>query len=78
MNSLNSDFSAVEQVLQKLRPAMQADGGNVELVSVENGVVFVKLLGTCLFCPSAGLTLKLGIEKTLKEQIAWVTEVVRI
>ncbi len=59
---------------------MQVDGGDVDLVAVaeEIGVVSVRLQGTCLHCPSASLTLKAGIEQTLKTQLPWVTEVVRV
>jgi Fe-S cluster biogenesis protein NfuA len=75
----NQYFSSVEEVLNRIRPAMQADGGNVELVSAEeNGIISVRLQGTCLSCPSSSLTLKQGIERTLKEHLDWVTEVVRV
>ena len=67
----------VEEVLQKIRPSLQADGGNVELVDVneENGVVKVKLTGACSGCMLSQLTLKMGIEKILKENIPEVKEV---
>lgn len=71
-------FQSIALTLESLRPAMQADGGDVELVSVEGGVVSVILKGTCLSCPSAGLTMKHGIERTLKEKIPEVIEVVRL
>jgi Fe-S cluster biogenesis protein NfuA len=75
----NQYFSSVEEVLNRIRPAMQADGGNVELVSAEeSGIISVRLQGTCLSCPSSSLTLKQGIERTLKEHLDWVTEVVRV
>lgn len=60
----------VKKALEKIRPALQADGGDVELVDVtENGVVQVKLQGACAGCPMAKLTLKNGIEKRLREEI---------
>jgi len=77
-NQYNHETEQVTEVLRCLQPAMQADGGSVELVSVEDGVVSVRLKGTCLACPSSNLTMKLGIEKTLKARIPWVKEVVRI
>ncbi len=72
-------FQQVIKVLDSLRPAMEADGGGVELVSIQDGgLVVIRLKGMCLACPSASLTLKLGIEKTLKQEIDWVKEVKRI
>lgn len=68
----------VEQALAKIKPALQADGGDVELVDVEGGVVKVKLTGACASCPVATVTLKQGIERILKEQIAEVKEVVAV
>lgn len=74
----NADLDDVTAVLNLLRPAMQADGGNVELVDVCEGTVRVRLCGTCIACPSKDLTLKLGIERTLRSRLPWVNEVVRI
>jgi Fe-S cluster biogenesis protein NfuA len=69
----------VEQALAKIKPALQADGGDVELVDVDDsGVVKVKLTGACAGCPVASITLKQGIERILKEQIAEVKEVVAV
>jgi Fe-S cluster biogenesis protein NfuA len=68
----------VEQALAKIKPALQADGGDVELVDVKDGVVRVKLTGACAGCPVASITLKQGIERILKEQIAEVKEVVAV
>jgi len=65
----------VQQVLDKIRPNLQADGGDVELVEVKDGVVKVRLQGSCKGCPMSQLTLKMGIERLLKEQIPEVTEV---
>jgi Fe-S cluster biogenesis protein NfuA len=67
----------VERILDVIRPAMEADAGGVELVQVQEGTITVRLRGTCLACPSAGLTMKHGIERTLKERLPWVTEVTR-
>lgn len=69
----------VEEVLDMVRPALQADGGDVELVDVsEDGVVSVKLTGACGSCPMSTMTLKMGIEKTLMEKIPSVKEVVQV
>ena len=61
----------VEQALDIIRPSLQADGGNVELVDVDEakGVVTVKLVGACGSCPMSQLTLRMGVERVLKEQI---------
>jgi len=68
----------VETALDKIRPALQADGGDVELVGVEEGVVKVRLKGACAGCPVSEITLKQGIERLLKEQIPEVKEVVAV
>ncbi len=67
----------VAEVLKQLRPAVQSDGGDIELVDVsDDGLVRVRLLGACIGCPSSSMTLKLGVEQTLKSQIPRVREVV--
>ncbi len=70
----------VEQALDLVRPALQNDGGNVELVDVDeaNGVVKVKLVGACGSCPMSQLTLRMGVEKVLKEQVPEIKEVVSV
>jgi Fe-S cluster biogenesis protein NfuA len=66
----------VEQALNKVRPTLQADGGDVELVEVgENGVVKVRLTGACGGCPMSQLTLKMGIERILKKEVPEVVSV---
>lgn len=65
----------VQEALDKIRPNLQADGGDVELVDVEDGVVKVRLQGACKGCPMSQITLKMGIEKFLKEQVPEVIEV---
>ena len=65
----------VEKALEKIRPALQADGGNIELVDVVDGVVQVRLKGACAGCPGAQMTLKMGVEKVLKEEIPEVKSV---
>jgi len=69
----------VEEVLQKVRPSLQADGGDVELVDVsDDGVVKVQLTGACGSCPFSTMTLKHGIEMRLKEAVPEVKEVVAL
>jgi len=66
----------VQQALNKVRPSLQADGGDVQLVDVdENGLVKVKLTGACGGCPMSQMTLKMGIEKVLKQNVPEVTRV---
>ncbi len=68
----------VEEILNKIRPALQADGGDVELVDVKDGIVSVKLTGHCAGCPMSAMTLKNGIERLLKEEVAEVKQVVAV
>jgi len=69
----------VETALDKIRPALNADGGDVKLIDVsDDGVVKVQLTGACGGCPMSQMTLKMGIEKVLKEEIPEVKEVVSI
>ena len=65
----------VEKALDSIRPALMADGGNVELVAVEDGIVKVRLQGACGTCPSAVMTLKQGIEVRVKEEVPEIKEV---
>ena len=65
----------VEKVLEEIRPGLQADGGDVELVDIEDGVVKVRLKGACAGCPMSQMTLSFGIEKILKEKVPGVTKV---
>ncbi|MCJ7769562.1 MAG: NifU family protein [Dehalococcoidales bacterium] len=66
----------VEEVLDKIRPSLVADGGNVELVEVKDGVVKVRLTGACAGCPMSTMTLKNGIEQILRQEIPEIKEVV--
>jgi Fe-S cluster biogenesis protein NfuA len=68
----------VEAVVTKIRPAVQADGGDLTLVDVDEstGVVTVELSGACVTCPASTVTLKAGIERILKDKVEGVTEVV--
>jgi len=68
----------VEAALKQIRPALQADGGDIELVSVKDGIVKVKLQGHCAGCPMSQMTIKNGVERILKAQIPEVKEVVSV
>ena len=69
----------VIKALEKVRPGLQADGGDMELIDVsEDGVVKVKLTGACHGCPMSQMTLKMGIEKIIKQQVPSVKEVVSV
>jgi Fe-S cluster biogenesis protein NfuA len=69
----------VEAAINKVRPALQADGGNVELVDVsDDGIVKVKLTGACGSCPMSQMTLKMGIERVIKQEVPEVKEVVAL
>jgi Fe-S cluster biogenesis protein NfuA len=74
---MNAKEIEVNQVLQTLLPAMEADGGGVNLVSVADDVVTVQFRGACLVCPSIAMTMKFGITKTLQEKLPWIKEVVK-
>jgi Fe-S cluster biogenesis protein NfuA len=71
-------YEEVLDVLDKLRPFLQRDGGDVELVDVEDGIIKLKLMGACGSCPSSTITLKAGIERALLEEVEGVQEVVQV
>ena len=68
----------VEAAINKVRPALQADGGDVELVDVKDGVVEVRLVGACNGCPMATMTLRDGIERVIMEEVPGVTQIVSV
>ena len=68
----------VQAVLDQVRPMLQRDGGDVELIEVVDGIVKVKLQGACGSCPMSTMTLKMGIEKAIKEQIPEIVEVQQV
>jgi Fe-S cluster biogenesis protein NfuA len=73
------DISAeIERVLDQLRPAIQMDGGDIEFVKYEDGIVYVRFQGACTHCPASTYTLKLGVEEAIKEQLPQVQEVVAV
>lgn len=65
----------VEKALEELRPQLQADGGDIELLGIENGIVKVRMKGACAGCPMSTMTLKMGVEQYLKKNIP---EIVRV
>lgn len=68
----------VEEVLDRLRPMLMADGGNIELVDVKDDEVFVHLVGACGMCPSSTMTLKMGVERAVREAIPSIKRVTQI
>ena len=68
----------VEGVLEKIRPVLVADGGNVELVNVNDGTVEVRLTGACGSCPMSTMTLKMGVEKIIKEEVPEIKELIAV
>lgn len=68
----------VEEVLDELRPYLMSDGGNVELVDIDGPVVLLRLQGACGSCPSSAMTLKMGIERRLREAIPEIAEVEQV
>jgi Fe-S cluster biogenesis protein NfuA len=73
LNTLN-----VENVLDELRPYLMSDGGNVELVEIEGPIVRLRLQGACGSCPSSAMTLRMGIERKLKEEIPDIAEIEQV
>jgi Fe-S cluster biogenesis protein NfuA len=65
----------VEKAIEEIRPNLQADGGDIELVDVENGVAKVKLKGACAGCPMSTMTIKWGVERFLKQNVPEITRV---
>jgi Fe-S cluster biogenesis protein NfuA len=75
IRSVNSMKERVEKALNDVRPSLQADGGDVELVDVENNIVKVRLKGACAGCPMSQMTLKQGIERYLKQKVPEIDSV---
>ena len=68
----------VQEVIDKIRPMLQRDGGDIQLIDIVDGVVKVKLQGACGSCPMSAMTLKMGVERQLKQEIPEVKEVIAI
>lgn len=72
-------YERVDQIIERIRPAVQSDGGDLELVNVtDEGVVQVRLHGACIGCPSSSMTLHMGIERNVREKIPEVTGVEQV
>ena len=71
-------YDKVKEVLDEIRPSLRADGGDVELIEVEDGVVKVRLKGACSGCPMSTMTLKLGIESQIKQKLPEIKEVISL
>lgn len=76
--SQDTMYEQVEEVLNNLRPFLLRDGGDVELVDVEDGIVKLRLLGACGTCPSSTITLKAGIERALLEEVPGFVEIEQV
>ena len=70
------DLGILNETIEYIRPAVQADGGDIKLASVDNGVVNIEMLGACVGCPLSIATLKSGIERILKDKVPGVEEVI--
>jgi Fe-S cluster biogenesis protein NfuA len=70
------DLDILNETIEYIRPAVQADGGDIKLASVDNGVVNIEMLGACVGCPLSIATLKSGIERILKDKVPGVREVI--
>jgi len=68
----------VEAALARIRPALLADGGDIELIDIDDDVVKLRLTGACSGCPMAAITLKEGVERVLREQVPEIREVVAV
>ena len=70
------DLDILNETIEYIRPAVQADGGDIKLASLDNGIVNIEMLGACVGCPLSIATLKSGIERILKEKVPGVEEVI--
>jgi Fe-S cluster biogenesis protein NfuA len=68
----------VEAALEKIRPSLRADGGDVELVDVQDGIATVKLTGACGSCPMSTMTLRMGVERVIKQEVPEIKELVAV
>jgi Fe-S cluster biogenesis protein NfuA len=75
---MDTNFENVDTVLDTIRPALMADGGNVELVDVQDGIVKLRLQGACAGCPMSQMTLRMGIERELRKQLPDIQQVLSV
>lgn len=78
MTALALSMENVETTLDEMRPYLMADGGNVELVEIDGPIVKLRLQGACGSCPSSAMTLRMGIERRLKEMIPEIAEIEQV
>ena len=78
MTALALTMDNVETTLDEMRPYLMADGGNVELVEIDGPIVKLRLQGACGSCPSSAMTLRMGIERRLKEIIPEIAEIEQV
>lgn len=69
---------AVESVLDRIRPALQADGGDIDLVKLEENDIYVTLVGACAGCPSATITLRMGVERLLRQEFPHMGQLIQV
>lgn len=75
---ISKDINIIQKMLDQLRPAIQSDGGDIELVKYENSTVYVKLLGACVNCPISSYHLKMGVEEALRAKLPELKEVIAV
>ena len=68
----------VEKALENIRPSLKADGGDIKLIDIEDGIVKVRLTGACSSCPMSSMTMRFGVEKAIKEIVPEVKEVIMV
>jgi Fe-S cluster biogenesis protein NfuA len=76
---MEANLQKVEEVLKKVRPYLQIDGGDIEVVDIKNdSIVELRLLGSCLGCPMSQMTLRAGVERVLMKELPWVKRVEQV
>ena len=78
MMQINEETEKIKEIIDKLRPFLISDGGNIEFVKYEDGIVYIKMLGACAGCALIDTTLKDGVECAIKEEVPTVKEVINI
>ena len=78
MTKTKEEINKIKQIIDKLRPFLISDGGNIEFVKYEENIVYIKMLGACAGCELVDYTLKEGVESAIKEEVPSVKEVINI
>lgn len=77
--NMEASLKNVEEVLKKVKPYLQIDGGDIEVVDIKNGeIVELRLLGSCLGCPMSQMTLRAGVERVLMKELPWIKRVEQV